>query len=64
MYVEHAPPPCAQGAARYFFRQMIAALDYCHRHSIAHRDLKLSNFILTGQVRALPCAAATLYTQR
>lgn len=35
-------------AARYFFRQIIAAVDYCHRRQIAHRDLKLSNFLLTG----------------
>lgn len=43
-----APPP--QMAARYFFRQIISALDYCHRHRIAHRDLKLSNFMLTKDV--------------
>lgn len=35
--------------ARYFMRQIMPALDYCHRHHIAHRDLKLSNFLLTGQ---------------
>jgi hypothetical protein len=39
-----------QVAARYFFIQIISALDYCHRHRICHRDLKLSNFMLTGNV--------------
>eukprot|EP00877_Chromochloris_zofingiensis_P007015 jgi/Chrzof1/2567/Cz11g20180.t1 len=32
--------------ARYFFRQVINALSYCHKHHIAHRDLKLANFLL------------------
>eukprot|EP00878_Enallax_costatus_P011766 GHUV01012282.1.p1 GENE.GHUV01012282.1~~GHUV01012282.1.p1 ORF type:complete len:518 (+),score=113.09 GHUV01012282.1:1083-2636(+) len=32
---------------RYFFRQIVEGLDYCHRCHIAHRDLKLANFLLT-----------------
>lgn len=28
--------------ARRFFRQIISALDFCHSHSICHRDLKVS----------------------
>lgn len=32
---------------RYFFRQIVEGLSYCHRCHIAHRDLKLSNFLLT-----------------
>ena len=32
--------------ARYFFKQIIAAVSYCHRHHIAHRDLKLTNVLL------------------
>lgn len=27
--------------ARRFFRQIISALDFCHSHSICHRDLKV-----------------------
>lgn len=28
--------------ARRFFRQIISALDFCHSHSICHRDLKVN----------------------
>ena len=30
--------------ARRFFRQIISALDFCHSHSICHRDLKVKSF--------------------
>ena len=32
--------------ARRFFQQIISAIDYCHRHKICHRDLKLENLLL------------------
>ncbi|KAK9809119.1 hypothetical protein WJX72_009585 [[Myrmecia] bisecta] len=32
--------------ARYFFRQFIGAVEYCHQHCVAHRDLKLDNTLL------------------
>lgn len=34
--------------ARYLFRQCILAVEYCHRHNVAHRDLKLDNTLLDG----------------
>jgi serine/threonine protein kinase len=52
----HTPSSPTQEAARYFFIQIIASLEYCHRHQIAHRDLKLSNFLLTASVRRRPFA--------
>lgn len=34
--------------ARYFFKQFLGAVKYCHMHSVAHRDLKLDNTLLDG----------------
>lgn len=34
--------------ARYFFKQFLSAVDYCHEHCVAHRDLKLDNTLLDG----------------
>ena len=32
--------------ARRFFQQIVAAVEYCHRHKIVHRDLKPENLLL------------------
>ena len=32
--------------ARYYFKQFMAGLDYCHSASVAHRDLKPENLLL------------------
>lgn len=32
---------------RKFFRQLISAIDHCHRAGVVHRDLKLENILLT-----------------
>jgi len=31
----------AEDLARWFFQQLIVALDFCHRKGIANRDIKL-----------------------
>lgn len=35
--------------ALYFFRQFISAVEFCHRHKVMHRDLKLDNTLLDGE---------------
>lgn len=41
---QHAQPSVA--ACTHLFRQLIAAVDYCHRHNIIHRDIKPENILL------------------
>lgn len=35
--------------ARRFFRQLILAMNYCHKNSVLHRDLKPENLLLDRQ---------------
>ena len=32
--------------ARWFFQQLLVAVDYCHRKGVANRDIKLDNLLL------------------
>lgn len=32
--------------ARYYFLQLLSAVEYCHKHHVAHRDLKLDNTLV------------------
>lgn len=32
--------------ALYFFKQIMSAVEYCHKHQVAHRDLKMDNTLL------------------
>lgn len=36
----------SEDEARYFFKQFLSAVKYCHSHCVAHRDLKLDNTLL------------------
>lgn len=36
----------SEDEARYFFKQFLQAVSYCHAHNVAHRDLKLDNTLL------------------
>lgn len=35
-----------ESAARWFFQQLVFAVDYCHRKGIVNRDIKLDNLLL------------------
>jgi serine/threonine-protein kinase SRK2 len=39
----------SEDEALYFFRQFISAVEYCHKHNVMHRDLKLDNTLLDGE---------------
>ena len=38
--------PFQEDEARYYFKQFMAGLDYCHLNQVAHRDLKPENILL------------------
>jgi len=38
--------PLSEEEARWYFQQLIIALDFCHRSNVGHRDLKLDNILL------------------
>ena len=47
-HAQHAGLFLGEDEARYFFRQFIGAVEYCHSHCVAHRDLKLDNTLLSS----------------
>ena len=41
-------PKLRESQAAYIFKQMVEAINYCHQHGVAHRDLKPQNILITS----------------
>ncbi|GAN06059.1 conserved hypothetical protein [Mucor ambiguus] len=46
-FLQHRGGKLPENEARDIFRQMAAAMDYCHSRWVVHRDLKAPNILLT-----------------
>lgn len=40
----------SEKAARYYFKQLLAGVGYCHRKGIAHRDIKPENILVDSSL--------------
>ncbi|ORZ11109.1 hypothetical protein BCR42DRAFT_462189 [Absidia repens] len=50
-HLKHMGGSLDEPEARIIFRQMVTAVDYCHRKWVVHRDLKAPNILLTNNNR-------------
>ncbi len=49
LYYECGSRGLDESKARWFFQQLVLALDYCHKMNISNRDIKLENTLLHSQ---------------
>ena len=47
--------PFSEKMARYFVRDLLAAVQHMHQHGVAHRDIKCENILLDGAGRLQVC---------
>lgn len=52
-----------EDVARGFMRELLAGVNHCHEHGVAHRDLKLENVLLTreGTVKVIDFGLSHVY---
>ncbi|KAJ2361101.1 Serine/threonine-protein kinase, partial [Coemansia sp. RSA 2607] len=52
--------------ARRFARQLASAIDYCHRNSIVHRDLKIENILISasGNIKLIDFGLSNVFSPR
>eukprot|EP00817_Percolomonadidae_sp_ATCC50343_P004115 CAMPEP_0117424634 /NCGR_PEP_ID=MMETSP0758-20121206/5017_1 /TAXON_ID=63605 /ORGANISM="Percolomonas cosmopolitus, Strain AE-1 (ATCC 50343)" /LENGTH=223 /DNA_ID=CAMNT_0005208537 /DNA_START=663 /DNA_END=1331 /DNA_ORIENTATION=- len=43
---EHLENPFSEAEARFYFKQIIDGLSYCHSSNVCHRDLRIENLLL------------------